>query len=81
MRYFVAALQHGRIPCGIWSSDWTPILMPEEIANANIAHFKKLLETETDAERRAAIERLLAEEEELKVAALRNARTERNKKR
>lgn len=54
--------------------------MPEEIANANIAHFKKLLETETDAERRAAIERLLAEEE-LKVAALRNARTERNKKR
>ena len=54
--------------------------MPEEIANANIAHFKALLETETDAERRAAIERLLAEAE-LKVAALRNARTEHNKKR
>ena len=60
--------------------DWTPIRMPEEIANANIAHFKTLLETETDAERRAAIERLLAEEE-LKVAALRNARTGHNKKR
>ncbi|MCC8980577.1 hypothetical protein [Bradyrhizobium acaciae] len=54
--------------------------MPEEIANANIAYFEMLLETETDAERRAAIERLLAEEK-LKVAALRNPRTEDNKKR
>jgi hypothetical protein len=29
----------------------------------NIAHFEKLLETEADPERRACIQRLLAEEE------------------
>ncbi len=46
--------------------------MPEEIAKANIDHFKKLLETETDPKKRAVIERLLAEEE-LKVATLRSA--------
>jgi hypothetical protein len=44
--------------------------MPEEIAKANIEHFKKLLETEADAEKRAVIKRLLAEEEQ-KLAALR----------
>lgn len=50
--------------------------MPVEIARANIEHFKKLLETESDAKKRAVIERLLAEEE-LKLAAL-NKRKERN---
>lgn len=44
--------------------------MPEEIAKANIEHFRKLLETESDAKKRAVIERLLAEEER-KLAALR----------
>jgi len=46
--------------------------MPEQIAKANIAHFKKLLETETDAKKRAVIERLLAEEEQ-KLAALKKS--------
>ena len=50
--------------------------MPEEIAKANIEHFKKLLVTETDAKKRAVIERLLADEE-LKLAVLRKRRTER----
>ena len=45
--------------------------MPQEIAKANIEHFKKLLETETDAQKRAVIERLLAEHEQ-KLAALKN---------
>ena len=43
--------------------------MPQEIAKANIEHFRKLLETETDAKKRAVIERLLREEEQ-KLAAL-----------
>jgi hypothetical protein len=47
--------------------------MPEEIAKANVDHFKKLLETETDAKKRAVIERLWADEE-LKAATLRKAR-------
>ena len=38
--------------------------MPKEIAKANIEHFRKLLKTETDAGKRAVIERLLAEEEQ-----------------
>jgi hypothetical protein len=42
--------------------------MPVEIAKANIEHFKNLLETETDPEKRRVLERLLAEEE-LKLAA------------
>jgi hypothetical protein len=50
--------------------------MPEEIAKANVEHFKKLLQTETDAKKRAVIEQLLAEEE-AKVAALKKRRTER----
>jgi hypothetical protein len=33
------------------------------VADLNIAHFKKLLETETDPVKRQTIERLLAEEE------------------
>jgi hypothetical protein len=49
--------------------------MPEEIAKANVEHFKKLLQTETDAKKRAVIEQLLAEEEA--VAALKKRRTER----
>jgi hypothetical protein len=43
--------------------------MPDQIAKANIEHFKKLLETETDAVKRRAIEKLLAEQE-AKLAAL-----------
>jgi hypothetical protein len=49
--------------------------MPREIAKANIEHFNKLLETEADANKRAVIERLLAEEEQ-KLAALKK-RSER----
>jgi hypothetical protein len=52
--------------------------MPEEIAKANIEHYKKLLETETDVEKRAVIERLMAEQE-LKLAAARKAGAERRK--
>ena len=47
----------------------TSIRMPDWIARANIEHFKKLLETETDAKKRAMIERELAEEQ-AKLAAL-----------
>ncbi len=43
--------------------------MPDWIANANIEHFKKLLERETDPKKRAVIETELAEEEQ-KLAAL-----------
>lgn len=43
--------------------------MPKEIARANIEHLKKLLETETDAEKRVVIEGRLAEEEQ-KLAKL-----------
>jgi len=43
--------------------------MADWIARANIEHFKKLLETETDSERRRVIESELADEE-LKLAAL-----------
>jgi len=43
--------------------------MAEEIANANIEHFKKLLQTEASAEKRRVIERLSAEKEQ-KLAAL-----------
>ncbi|MFB9261609.1 hypothetical protein ACFFWD_00145 [Bradyrhizobium erythrophlei] len=49
--------------------------MPQEIAKANIKHFKKLLETEADSQKRRMLERLLAEEE-LKLAALKK-RSER----
>ncbi len=43
--------------------------MPDWIARANIAHFKKLLEAETNPRKRAVIERELAEQE-AKLAAL-----------
>ena len=43
--------------------------MPDWIAKANIEHFKRLLETESEPQKRAVIERELAEEE-AKLAAL-----------
>jgi hypothetical protein len=49
--------------------------MPVEIAKANIQHFEKLLETETDPKKRGVLERLLAEER-LKLAAALKARGE-----
>jgi hypothetical protein len=42
--------------------------MPKFVFEANVAHFKKLLETETDAEKRDRIQHLLAEEEAKLVA-------------
>ena len=53
--------------------------MPDGIARLNIEHFKKLLETEGDPQKRTVIERLLAEEE-LKLATLLNARDDRKKR-
>ena len=43
--------------------------MPDWIAKSNITHFKKLLETEKDPQKRSVIKRELAEEE-AKLAAL-----------
>lgn len=43
--------------------------MPDWIAKANIEHCKKLLETEKDPQKRAVLERVLAEEK-AKLAAL-----------
>jgi hypothetical protein len=43
--------------------------MPDWIAQANIDHFKKLLETEKDPQKRSVIQRELVEEE-AKLAAL-----------
>ena len=42
--------------------------MDRTVADLNIAHFKKLLEAETDAEKRQIIRRLLQDEEQ-KLAA------------
>lgn len=53
--------------------------MPDEIARLNIEHFKKLLETEGDPQKRGVIKQLLAEEE-LKLAALLKARGDRKKR-
>jgi hypothetical protein len=53
--------------------------MPDGIARLNIEHFKKLLETEADPQKRAVIERLLAEEK-LKLTALLKARDDRKKR-
>jgi hypothetical protein len=39
------------------------VRMDKDIARLNIEHFRKLLERETDEERRAMLLRLLAEEE------------------
>jgi hypothetical protein len=44
-------------------------IMAVEIAKANIEHFKKLLETETNADKRAELKRLLAQQEQ-ELAAL-----------
>ena len=52
--------------------------MPDQIAKANIEHFKKLLETETDPEKRRTIEKLLAEHE-AKLAVVRKRLAERKK--
>ena len=52
--------------------------MPEEIAKANIEHFRGLLETEADPKKRATIERLLAEEE-AKLVALKKRRKNEKK--
>ena len=52
--------------------------MPDWIAKANIEHFKKLLQAETDPEKRHVIERELAEEEQ-KLAALIKKQDERKK--
>ena len=42
--------------------------MPDFIFRANIAHYKELLETETDGRKIAMLHKLLAEEEEAKLA-------------
>jgi hypothetical protein len=52
--------------------------IPDQIAKANIEHFKKLLETETDPEKRRTIEKLLAEHE-AKLAVVRKRLAERKK--
>jgi len=52
--------------------------MPDWIAKANIDHFKKLLETEEDPQKREMIKRELAEEE-AKLAALTKNPTDQNK--
>jgi len=43
--------------------------MLEHLAKANIEHFRKLLEIETDVQKRSVLDQLLAEEES-KLAAL-----------
>ena len=45
--------------------------MPDWISKANIAHFRKLLQSEADPEKRLVIERELAEEEQKLAAILR----------
>ena len=53
-------------------------VVPDWIAKANINHFKKLLETEKDPQRRAVIVRELADEE-AKLASLLKEQRERRK--
>ena len=50
--------------------------MDRTVANLNIAHFRKLLETETDSVKRETLQRLLAEEE-AKLARAREKSTDR----
>jgi hypothetical protein len=50
--------------------------MDEYIAKANIEHFKKLIEAETDENKRRFLQRLLAEQQ-LKLAAALKRRNER----
>jgi hypothetical protein len=54
--------------------------MPDWIARANIEHFKRLLEAEKDPQRRAVIERELAEEETKLAAIERNSAEEEAKR-
>jgi hypothetical protein len=46
--------------------------MPDLVANANIEHYTKLLEAETDPHKRTHLQQLLREEK-AKLAALRQA--------
>jgi hypothetical protein len=46
--------------------------MDKTVADLNIAHFKNLLETETDSVKRQTLQRLLAEEEAKLALALAN---------
>ena len=48
----------------------TSVSMEVQVANANIEHFKKLLETEMNGPKRNVLERLLAEETSKLAAAL-----------
>jgi hypothetical protein len=66
---------HGRAARMVSSANGT-VSMPVEIARANIAHFKKLLETEADEKKRGALQRQLADEEQ-KLAAAIKARNEK----
>jgi len=52
--------------------------MEAYIAKANIEHFKKLLEPETDVRKRRMLERLLADEE-LKLATALKKRCDRKR--
>lgn len=51
--------------------------MDKSVADLNIAHFKKLLETETDANKRKTLMQLLAEEE-AKLVSLRRTSSSAN---
>ncbi|SEI19490.1 hypothetical protein [Tardiphaga sp. OK245] len=46
--------------------------MDKSVADLNIAHFKRLLETETDDDKRKLLMRLLAEEEAKLASMLKN---------
>jgi hypothetical protein len=52
--------------------------MADWIAKANIEHFKKLLETEQDPQKRSVIERELAEEQAKLSALLKGQGPEKN---
>ena len=65
------SLAPGTLVAKLNPSEWSGehLQMPDWIAKANIEHFKKLLEREKDPQKRAVIERELAEEE-AKLTAL-----------
>lgn len=48
--------------------------MDKSVAELNIAHFKRLMETETDANKRKMLKQLLAEEEEKLASILKSGR-------
>ncbi len=52
--------------------------MDKSVADLNIAHFKRLIETETNGDKRQLLMRLLAEEE-AKIASLLNNRSQPGK--